>query len=131
MAASLLADMGARVIRIERREAIDLGVDKGTREQNMLLRGRQAIALDLKDPKDVATVLEFAQDADSLIEGFRPSPSSPVPLPLCGPIAASSAAPVARQITMTSRASGKPTPGAWVLGWGICLNLPSGRWCSS
>ena len=36
----------------------------------------------------------------------------------CGPIAASSAAPVARQITMTKRASGKPTPGACVLGWG-------------
>lgn len=41
-----------------------------------------------------------------------------MPLPRCGPIAASSAAPVARQITMTSRASAKPTPLAWLLGWG-------------
>ena len=33
-------------------------------------------------------------------------------------MAASSAAPVARQITMTRRASGKPTPMACVPGWG-------------
>jgi hypothetical protein len=48
----------------------------------------------------------------------RTKPSSPLPLPLWGPTAASSAAPVAKQITITSRASGKPTPGACVQGWG-------------
>lgn len=72
IAASLLADLGARVVRIERRESIQLGIDKGKREQNMMLRGRPAIALDLKDPRDVAMALEFVREADGLIEGFRP-----------------------------------------------------------
>jgi crotonobetainyl-CoA:carnitine CoA-transferase CaiB-like acyl-CoA transferase len=72
IAASLLADLGARVVRIERREAVQLGIDKGERQQNMMLRGRPAIALDLKDPRDVDTVLDFAREADGLIEGFRP-----------------------------------------------------------
>jgi hypothetical protein len=40
----------------------------------------------------------------------RSSPNSLLPLPACGPIAASITAPVARQITPTTRASGKPDP---------------------
>ncbi|CAI8846257.1 Alpha-methylacyl-CoA racemase [Pseudomonas sp. IT-P74] len=71
MAAMLLADMGATVLRIERREAVDLGVKKPLK-YNLLLRNRQAIALDLKDPQAVALVKELLQNADALIEGFRP-----------------------------------------------------------
>lgn len=71
MAAMLLADMGATVLRIERRETVELGVKKPLK-YNLLLRNRQAIALDLKDPAAVALVHELLDDADALIEGFRP-----------------------------------------------------------
>ncbi|MDD2058660.1 CoA transferase [Pseudomonas sp. GD03860] len=71
MAAMMLADLGATVLRIERREAVQLGVSKPL-EFNLLLRNRQAIALDLKDPQAVELVKELLADADALIEGFRP-----------------------------------------------------------
>ncbi|MGQ7819305.1 CaiB/BaiF CoA transferase family protein [Metapseudomonas furukawaii] len=71
MAAMMLADLGATVLRIERREAVDLGVKKALRF-NLTLRNRKAIALDLKDPEAVRLVLELVKDADALIEGFRP-----------------------------------------------------------
>ncbi|WP_280326594.1 CaiB/BaiF CoA-transferase family protein [Pseudomonas sp. BN102] len=71
MAATLLADLGATVLRIERREAVELGVKKEFK-YNLMLRNRKAIALDLKDPQAVALVLDLLKDADGLIEGFRP-----------------------------------------------------------
>ncbi len=71
LAAMLLADMGATVLRIDRREAADLGVKKELK-YNLTLRNRKAIALDLKDPQAVALVKELVQDADVLLEGFRP-----------------------------------------------------------
>ncbi|OZI37221.1 carnitine dehydratase [Bordetella genomosp. 10] len=71
MAAMLLADMGATVLRIERPEAVDLGV-KRPLKYNLLARSRKAIALDLKDPAAVELVLELLDGADALIEGFRP-----------------------------------------------------------
>ncbi|MFQ6573952.1 CoA transferase [Pseudomonas sp. UM16] len=71
MAAMMLADLGATVLRIERREAVDLGVKKPLKF-NLLLRNRHAIALDLKDPQAVELVKELVADADALIEGFRP-----------------------------------------------------------
>ena len=71
MAAMLLADMGATVLRIERKEPADLGV-KRELKYNLLLRSRRAIALDLKDPRAIALVLRLLRKADALIEGFRP-----------------------------------------------------------
>ncbi|MDR0274668.1 MAG: CoA transferase [Burkholderiaceae bacterium] len=71
MTAMLLADMGATVLRVERREAADLGV-KRPLKFNLLLRSRDAIALDLKDPQAIELVLELVAGADALIEGFRP-----------------------------------------------------------
>jgi alpha-methylacyl-CoA racemase len=66
-----LADMGATVLRIERREPTDLGVPK-ERKYDLLARNRQSIALDLKDPEAIALVLELVAQADVLVEGFRP-----------------------------------------------------------
>lgn len=71
MAAMMFADLGATVLRIERRESVDLGVKKPLKF-NLLLRNRKAIALDLKDPQAVNLVKELIQNADALIEGFRP-----------------------------------------------------------
>ena len=71
MAAMLLADMGAEVLRVERREEARLGVQRPL-NCDVTLRSRNAIALDLKDPKDVEKVLKLISRADALIEGFRP-----------------------------------------------------------
>lgn len=64
--AMLLADMGAEVLRIERK-----GMD-ALLAVRTLNRGRRRVALDLKDPAAVRTVLALAAKADGLIEGFRP-----------------------------------------------------------
>jgi alpha-methylacyl-CoA racemase len=71
MCAMLLADLGATVLRIDRREPADLGL-KRPLKCNLLLRGRKSIALDLKDPRAVEAVLSLIEQADALIEGFRP-----------------------------------------------------------
>ncbi|MEX3898675.1 CaiB/BaiF CoA transferase family protein [Paraburkholderia sp. BR10954] len=71
MAAMLLADLGATVLRIERRQPVKLGIERPLR-YNLLLRNRKTIALDLKDPQAVELVLGLVERADALIEGFRP-----------------------------------------------------------
>ncbi|GAA5231677.1 CoA transferase [Verticiella sediminum] len=71
MAAMLLADMGASVLRIERAQPADLGVARPL-AFNLLLRNRETLALDLKVPAAAELVLELLGEADALIEGFRP-----------------------------------------------------------
>jgi len=71
MCAMLLADLGATVLRIERRQPAELGI-KRPLKYDLLLRNRRSIALDLKDPRAVAATLELVSKADALIEGFRP-----------------------------------------------------------
>ena len=72
MCAMLLADLGADVIRIDRPVQADLGVPRRAREFDVLLRGRRSVAVDLKSPEGVETVLRLVAEADALIEGFRP-----------------------------------------------------------
>lgn len=63
----LLADQGADVIRIER------PADRGGRSpQPVLHRGRRSVVLNLKDPKDLETLLRLIDTSDAVIEGFRP-----------------------------------------------------------
>lgn len=71
MAAMLLADLGATVLRIDRTVPSGLGRPRPLR-YNLTLRGRKAVAVDLKNPQSVAFVLDLIADADVLIEGFRP-----------------------------------------------------------
>lgn len=71
MAAMLLADLGATVLRIERRESVELGIKRPLRF-DLPLRNRQVIALNLKQPEDHALALRLIGNADGLIEGFRP-----------------------------------------------------------
>ena len=70
-AAMLLADMGAEVIRIERASAVR-GPAPDTPHYDVLLRGRRNVAIDLKHPEGIATLLDLVESADALIEGFRP-----------------------------------------------------------
>jgi alpha-methylacyl-CoA racemase len=67
-ACMILADLGADVIRIDRPG----GGTFGTGEKDVLTRGRPSVALDLKQPEAVATVLELIESADVLVEGMRP-----------------------------------------------------------
>jgi len=69
-AGTLLSDMGAEVVRVERVEL----VERSTRPSGFVFdaRGRRDIAVDLKHPDGVETVLRLVEHADALIEGFRP-----------------------------------------------------------
>lgn len=70
-AAMLLADMGAEVLRIDRASAVR-GGDPANPPADVLNRGRRSIGVDLKHPEGVETVLALVEQADVLIEGFRP-----------------------------------------------------------
>jgi alpha-methylacyl-CoA racemase len=67
-ACMILADLGADVIRVERPGGQLLAGGP----HNLLNRGRPSVALDLKDPRAVRTVLRLVEDADLLVEGMRP-----------------------------------------------------------
>jgi alpha-methylacyl-CoA racemase len=69
-AAMMLADMGAAVLRVDRVEAVGSGPARP--ELNLLDRGRRSVAVDLKKPEGREVVLRLAEEADALIEGFRP-----------------------------------------------------------
>ena len=62
----MLSDMGAEVIRVDRYGA------GAARTKDVLARNRHSIAVDLKKPEGVETVLRLAATADGLFEGFRP-----------------------------------------------------------
>ncbi|TPM19963.1 CoA transferase [Mesorhizobium sp. B2-3-3] len=67
-AGMLLADLGADVIVVHRKDAFA----SGQPERSLLDRGKRSIALDLKNEDDVAVLMRLIATADGLIEGFRP-----------------------------------------------------------
>ncbi len=71
-AGMLLSDMGADVVRIDRKGAAKGDAFDRVKNGGFLDRGRRSIALDLKKPEAVAAALELIGAADALIEGFRP-----------------------------------------------------------
>jgi alpha-methylacyl-CoA racemase len=66
LAGTILSDMGADIIRIERRGALDPRIDR------IDARGRRTIALDLKDPVAITLCLDLAAKAEVVLEGYRP-----------------------------------------------------------
>lgn len=68
----LLADMGADVIRVDRREKTDLGLPGREPRFDVLHRGRRSVAVDVKTEEGCNVVRRLAANADALIEGFRP-----------------------------------------------------------
>jgi alpha-methylacyl-CoA racemase len=64
--------MGAEVIRVDRTQGVDRGALTDTPNLDILNRGRRSVAVDLKSPDGVETVLRMVEKADALIEGFRP-----------------------------------------------------------
>ena len=71
MCAMLLSDMGAEVLRLDRAEDADLGVPTDAKF-NLLGRGRRSVAIDLKKQEGTEAALKLIEQADALIEGFRP-----------------------------------------------------------
>ncbi len=72
-ACMLLADMGARVIRIDRPPTpARSDLDALMRNDSVVDRGRHSLALDMKDPRAVEAVLRLVAQADLLVEGYRP-----------------------------------------------------------
>ncbi len=74
MGAMLLADLGAEVLRIERK-ATATGrptADLFDPKIDILNRSRRVVALDLKKPEAIETALRLVAGADVLVEGFRP-----------------------------------------------------------
>ena len=71
MCAMMLSDMGAEVIRVDRVQDAGLGIAMQP-EFSYLTRGRPSIAMDLKNPDAIATLLQLIASADVVLEGFRP-----------------------------------------------------------
>ncbi|WP_062467427.1 CaiB/BaiF CoA transferase family protein [Demequina maris] len=81
VAALRLADLGARVIKIERPGTGDIGrtlafagreIDGDTVSFHAMNRNKESLAADLKNPEDLAYVRTLVDRADVLIENFRP-----------------------------------------------------------
>ncbi|MEO3385072.1 CaiB/BaiF CoA-transferase family protein [Mesorhizobium sp. CAU 1741] len=67
----MLAEMGARVVRIERL-AKDQAFLNLPPQFDLDRHGREILRIDLKKPEGVSLVLRLLGKADALIEGFRP-----------------------------------------------------------
>lgn len=74
MAAMILADLGAEVVRIERKPAPGAkpASDLFDPKIDILNRSRRVLTLDLKKPEGLAAVRELVAQADILVEGYRP-----------------------------------------------------------
>ena len=67
----LLADMGAEVLRVDRVDAAR-AVDHARPATSAMDRGKQAVAIDLKQPDGVEALLRLMEHADAFFEVFRP-----------------------------------------------------------
>lgn len=67
MGGMMLADMGAEVIRIDRAAGASALVMK-----DVSWRGKKSVVINLKDPAGVETLLRMVENADVLIDPFRP-----------------------------------------------------------
>jgi alpha-methylacyl-CoA racemase len=65
-AGMLLSDLGADVVRIDRK-----GAGRASKH-DVTSRGRRSVGLDLKKPESVEACLKLIAGADALFEGFRP-----------------------------------------------------------
>lgn len=67
MGGMVLADMGAEVIRIDRASGASPLVMK-----DVSARGKKSVVLNLKEPQGVETLLRMVENADALIDPYRP-----------------------------------------------------------
>ena len=69
-AGMMLADMGAEVLRVDRAAVVRDGASPPLAD--VLGRGRRSVGVDLKHSEGREVVLRLVENADALIEGFRP-----------------------------------------------------------
>jgi alpha-methylacyl-CoA racemase len=67
MAGMILADMGAEVIRIERP-----GAFSPPQSKDVSFRGKKSVVLNLKSAEGIETLLRMVENADVLIDPYRP-----------------------------------------------------------
>lgn len=78
LATMMLADQGAEVIKVENPDGGDYVRRAGNRRGDFSAaflnnnRNKRSLALDLKDPRGVALLLELARGADVFVQNFRP-----------------------------------------------------------
>ncbi len=71
-AGMMLSDMGADVLRIDRKAAGSSDSFERVKAPNFVDRGRRSVRVDLKNPQGAALALDLIAGADAVIEGFRP-----------------------------------------------------------
>src|SRR5438477_13031216 len=71
-AGMMLSDMGADVLRIDRKAAAGVDSFERVKAPNFIDRGRRSIAIDLKRAEGAALALDLIARAGIVIEGFRP-----------------------------------------------------------
>jgi alpha-methylacyl-CoA racemase len=73
-AGMLLADMGAEVLRLDRATDVAAGssVAGFVSPYSVIDRGRRSVGIDLKHERGAEVVLQLCEQADVLLEGFRP-----------------------------------------------------------
>jgi alpha-methylacyl-CoA racemase len=64
----MLSDMGADIVRVERKGGLSLSDPK----YDLLTRNRKSISINLRTPQGVHTLLRMLEQVDALQEGFRP-----------------------------------------------------------
>ena len=64
----MLSDMGADIVRVERKGGLSLSDPK----YDLLTRNRKSISINLRTPQGVDTLLKMLEQVDALQEGFRP-----------------------------------------------------------
>lgn len=70
--AMMLSDMGADVLRVDRVDDVDRMRSADEQTQFVNLRGRRSVAIDLKHRRGPEVLLKLIDQADVLLEGFRP-----------------------------------------------------------
>jgi alpha-methylacyl-CoA racemase len=71
LAGTLLSDMGAEVIKVERPTSAG-GSAAAAARSDVLRRGRRSVVIDLRAPESLGDLLRLVDSADVLLEGHRP-----------------------------------------------------------
>jgi len=119
----MLSDMGAEIVRVERKGGLALSDPK----YDLLTRNRKSISINLRKPEGAHTLLRMLEQVDALQEGFRPGVMEKLGL---GPTECMAANP-RRSKAITSFPPTNPPPmPIWVGGSARPLTWPASGRCA-